>query len=75
MTTKKKKEEKRSFEDSVRRLEEIVEALEEGTVSLEDALALYEEGITLSKECGEKIKAAELRIRTLSRKAPTADDE
>ncbi len=75
MTTKKTRKEKRSFEEAVRRLEEIVEKLEEGTVSLEDALALYEEGITLSKECGDAIKAAELRIRTLSKKAPSSDDE
>ena len=74
MTTKKKKSDKRSFEESVRRLEQIVESLEEGTVSLEDALTLYEEGISLSKECGEKIKAAELRIRTLSKKAPPAEE-
>jgi len=74
VTTKKKKSEKRTFEESVRRLEEIVEALEDGTVGLEDALTLYEEGITLSRECTEKIKAAELRIRTLSKKAPPADE-
>ncbi|MBM4160017.1 MAG: exodeoxyribonuclease VII small subunit [Ignavibacteria bacterium] len=62
-----KKGQKRSFEDALRRLEVIVESLEQGNASLDDAVALYEEGIQLSKECAEKLKATELRIKRLSK--------
>ena len=62
-----KKPTKKSFEDSIKRLEEIVEALERGDVPLDKALNLYEEGIQLSRECSQNLKAAELRIKTLSK--------
>ena len=62
-----KKPSKRTFEDSIKRLEEIVEALERGDVPLDKALNLYEEGIQLSRECTQNLKAAELRIKTLSK--------
>jgi exodeoxyribonuclease VII small subunit len=62
-----KKTTKQSFEDSIRRLEEIVEALERGDVPLDEAVNLYEEGIQLSRACGEKLKATELRIKKLSK--------
>ena len=74
MSPKKKKQTEQTFEESVRRLEEIVASLEEGTVSLDEALELYEEGITLSKQCAERIKAAELRVRKLSKNAPDTDE-
>ena len=64
-----KKGQKGSFESSLKRLEEIVESLEEGKVSLDEAVGLYEEGIQLSKECGEKLKATELKIRKLAKSA------
>lgn len=62
-----KKTPKGSFEGSLKRLESIVEALEGGKVSLDEAVALYEEGIKLSRECAEKLKATELKIRKLAR--------
>ncbi len=62
-----KKPSKRTFEDSIKRLEEIVEALERGDVPLDKALNLYEEGIQLSREYTQNLKAAELRIKTLSK--------
>lgn len=58
---------KGSFEDSLNRLEKIVESLERGQVPLDDALNLYEEGIQLSKACAEKLKAAEMRIKKLTK--------
>lgn len=63
----KKAQQKHSFEDSLKRLEAIVESLEQGDVSLDEAIELYEEGIRLSKECGEKLKATELRIKKLTK--------
>jgi exodeoxyribonuclease VII small subunit len=64
-----KKTQKTSFESSLKRLETIVEALEGGKVSLDEAVDLYEEGIKLSRECAEKLKATELKIRKLSKTA------
>ncbi len=62
-----KKAIKNSLEQSLKRLEEIVEKMERGDVSLDDAVNLYEEGIQISKECAEKLRAAELKIKKLSK--------
>jgi exodeoxyribonuclease VII small subunit len=65
MTTKKVV--KNSLERSLKRLEEIVESLEKGSVPLDDAVNLYEEGIQISKECADKLKTTELKIKKLSK--------
>ncbi len=52
------KENKTTFETSLKRLEEIVSSLEKGNVSLEDAISLFEEGIRTAKACTEKHKTA-----------------
>jgi len=62
-----KKITKDTLENSLKRLEEIVEKLENGDASLDDAMVLYEEGIQISKGCAEKLKAAELKIKKLSK--------
>ena len=62
-----KKAVKNSLESSLKRLEEIVETLEHGDASLDDAVILYEEGVQISKECAEKLKTAELKIKKLSK--------
>ncbi len=62
-----KKAVKNSLESSLKRLEEIVETLERGDASLDDAVILYEEGVQISKQCAEKLKAAELKIKKLSK--------
>jgi len=64
-----KKPQKASFESSLNRLEAIVEALEGGKISLDEAVELYEEGIKLSRECTEKLKVTELKIRKLAKAA------
>ncbi|MBI5464487.1 MAG: exodeoxyribonuclease VII small subunit [Ignavibacteriales bacterium] len=64
-----KKPAKNSLQANLDRLEEIVRQLEDGTIPLENAVELYEEGIALSKECAEKLKAAELKIRKLTKSA------
>jgi len=61
------KSRKESFEASLKRLEAIVESLEQGTVSLDEATELYEEGILLAKECAEKLKVAELKVKKLTK--------
>ena len=55
------------MEGSLKRLEEIVESLEDGKVSLDEAVQLYEEGIGISKDCAEKLKSTELKIRKLAK--------
>jgi exodeoxyribonuclease VII small subunit len=62
-----KKAVKNSLESSLKRLEEIVEMLERGDTSLDDALVLYEEGVQISKQCAERLKVAELKIKKLSK--------
>ncbi|HCA80123.1 MAG TPA: exodeoxyribonuclease VII small subunit [Bacteroidetes bacterium] len=64
-----KKTQKGSFESSLKRLEAIVESLEGGKVPLDEAVELYEEGIKLSRECAEKLRATELKIRKLAKAA------
>jgi exodeoxyribonuclease VII small subunit len=64
---KPKKPAKDTLESSLRRLEEIVETMEKGDVTLDEALNLYEEGIIISKECADKLKTAELKIKKISR--------
>ncbi len=62
-----KKNSKGSLEHSLERLEEIVGSLEDGSVPLDEAMNLYEEGIRISKDCGERLKAAELRIKKMTK--------
>ena len=62
-----KKTQKGSFESSLKRLEAIVESLEQGKVSLDEAVDLYEEGIQLSRQCAEKLRATEVKIRKLAK--------
>jgi exodeoxyribonuclease VII small subunit len=62
-----KKAAKYSLEQSLKRLEEIVHRMEGGETSLDEAVELYEEGITIARECAEKLKAAELKMKKLSK--------
>ncbi|MBI5475023.1 MAG: exodeoxyribonuclease VII small subunit [Ignavibacteriae bacterium] len=62
-----KKENKPTFEQSLRRLEQIVDELEQGTVPLDEALKMYEEGLELSKTCVARLSQAEMRVKKLSK--------
>lgn len=62
-----KKGAKLTLEQSLKRLEEIVNLMEGGETSLDKAVELYEEGITIARQCAEKLKAAELKIKKLSK--------
>ncbi|MFM8788563.1 MAG: exodeoxyribonuclease VII small subunit [Chthoniobacterales bacterium] len=66
---KAKQDEPRSFEDSMKRLDEIVEQLEEDKLPLDKMIALYEEGIALARACGEKLEAAEQKVKLIAKKA------
>jgi exodeoxyribonuclease VII small subunit len=66
---KAKKDEARSFEESMKRLDEIVGQLEEDKLPLDRMIALYEEGVTLARTCGETLEAAEQKVRLIAKKA------
>jgi exodeoxyribonuclease VII small subunit len=66
---KAKQEAARSFEDSMKRLDEIVEQLEEDKLPLDKMIALYEEGVSLARACGEKLEAAEQKVKLIATKA------
>ncbi|MEO5341500.1 MAG: exodeoxyribonuclease VII small subunit [Magnetococcus sp. MYC-9] len=53
------------FEQSLARLEEVAQLLERGDLPLEEGLALFEEGVQLSRQCQDRLDAAEKRISSL----------
>lgn len=69
MSSKKKKNEDVSFEDSLNKLEEIVEKLEKGELNLDEALKLYEEGMHYSDQCLEKLNESKQKVEKLARES------
>jgi exodeoxyribonuclease VII small subunit len=69
MPARKKDEEPKNFEDAMARLDAIVAKLEEDKLPLDEMLSRYEEGIALARYCGEKLEAAEQKVRLIARKA------
>jgi len=59
----------RTFEDAMKRLDGIVEQLEEEKLPLDKMIALYEEGVALARACGEKLEAAEQKVKLIAKKA------
>ncbi len=57
----------RTFEQALTELEERVRRLEAGDLSLEDSLQLFEQGIHLTRECHEKLDAADQKLVELTR--------
>jgi exodeoxyribonuclease VII small subunit len=69
MATRKKDEEPKNFEDAMQRLDAIVAKLEEDQLPLDEMLARYEEGVALARYCGEKLEAAEQKVRLIAKQA------
>jgi len=65
----------RSFETALEALESRVRKLEAGELPLEEALGLFEEGIELTRECHEKLDAADQKIVELTRGMDDQVDE
>ncbi|MEP6944581.1 MAG: exodeoxyribonuclease VII small subunit [Acidobacteriota bacterium] len=59
----------KTFEKSLDELETIVMKLEDGDLPLEESLKLFENGIKLSRECRERLTAAERKIQVLIKDA------
>ncbi len=53
----------------MKRLDEIVAELEDDKLPLDEMIARYEEGVTLARACGEKLKAAEQKVRLIARQS------
>lgn len=56
-----------SFEDKMKRIDEIVVKLDSDDITLEESLNLYKEGVTLTKECDDILKNAQLNIEELTK--------
>ena len=69
MAARKKDEAPQNFEDAMQRLDAIVAKLEEDKLPLDEMLARYEEGVALARYCGEKLEAAEQKVRIIAQKA------
>ena len=69
MPARKKEETPKTFEEAMQRLDAIVAKLEEDQLPLDEMIANYEEGVALARFCGEKLEAAEQKIRLVSRQA------
>ena len=69
MPARKKDEEPQSFEAAMARLDAIVAELEEDKLPLEQMLERYEEGVALARFCGQKLEAAEQKVRLIAKKA------
>lgn len=62
MPTKKKSVD---FEQSLSDLEALVNQMEQGDLSLEQSLKAFEQGIQLTRDCQERLSAAEQQVQTL----------
>jgi len=69
MPARKKDDEPKNFEDAMARLDAIVAKLEEDKLPLDEMLARYEQGVALARYCGEKLEAAEQKVRLIAKKA------
>jgi len=59
----KNKEEKDSFESSLKKAEEIASLLESGSLSLTNRIKKFEEGINLLNKCEKELMQADLIIK------------
>lgn len=55
------------FETALAALEALVDQMETGNLSLEASLAAFERGVNLTRACQSALRAAELRVRQLTR--------
>ncbi|MBE2179481.1 MAG: exodeoxyribonuclease VII small subunit [Chthoniobacterales bacterium] len=58
-----------TFEAAMQKLDAIVAKLEDDKLPLDEMLARYEEGVALARFCGEKLEAAEQKVRLIAKQA------
>ncbi|MDP9270020.1 MAG: exodeoxyribonuclease VII small subunit [Chloroflexota bacterium] len=59
----------RPFDELVVELQRIVTALEAGNVGLEESIGLYRDGLRIHAACEDRLRAAELTISEIGRRA------
>ncbi|MEW5250060.1 exodeoxyribonuclease VII small subunit [Microbulbifer sp. 2201CG32-9] len=59
------KKQSATFEQALEELEQLVGRLEAGDLPLEEALTDFERGVKLTRECQQKLAAAEQKVRLL----------
>ena len=64
-----------SFETALQELQAIVDRMEKGDQSLEQSLEDFERGINIARECQERLKQAELRVKMLVEKSDGSHEE
>ena len=62
----KKKEEKLSLEEALRKLDDTIEKMQSDEVSLEQSFQLYKEGMDYVKMCSETIDQVEKKVLMLN---------
>ncbi len=68
-----KKIEDLSYEEAFERLQEIIKLLENGNVSLDDSIKYYEQGVLLKTYCEDRLKKAELKIKSVLNETKNVD--
>ena len=56
-------------------MEALVESLEHGEMTLEESLKSFERGVELTRACQQSLKAAEQKVRILTKKNNEAELE
>ena len=64
-----------SFEAALQELQTIVDRMEKGEQSLEQSLEDFERGINIARECQERLKQAEQRVKVLIEKGDGSHEE
>ena len=75
MASKKKNDSELDLEGALEKLELLVESLEKGDLSLEESLKVFEDGIKLTRQCQEKLAAAEQKVQLLIEQNGTLKSE
>ncbi len=64
-----------NFESALAELESLVQRMENGDLSLDESLQAFERGINLTRQCQAALKAAELKVQTLTDSGDLVDME
>lgn len=69
-----KKEEEKTFEESLVELENIVKELESGNVDLDKAIEKYSEAMKLAKTCSDKLNNATEKVNQILKENGVLED-
>ena len=69
-----KKDEEKTFEESLVELESIVKELESGNVDLDKAIEKYSEAMKLAKSCSDKLSNATEKVNQILKENGALED-